>query len=335
MVFAMSNITGLNHITLAVTDLDMSIPFYRDLLGFQVVAQWSRGAYLIMQNLWLCLSLDSNRDDEASSDYSHIAFSIDAADFVPMAKNIRQQGIVEWQENSSFGDSLYILDPDGHKLEIHSSTLIARLAHMKQNPSPGQQLFDANLNLRRIPIPEWLANERVTLVPMELSHVEGLYKAGKPKQIWQWMPRPFESVDDTHAWVIDALEDPSQVPFTILDKDDNIIGSTRYLDIDPSNRSLEIGWTWLHPDHWNTPTNPACKYLLLSHAFEELNYIRVQLKTDIRNIRSQKAMEKIGATREGVLRANMLLPNGHQRDSVYYSILASEWHESVKRKLLV
>src|SRR5258708_33070454 len=110
------------------------------------------------------------------------------------------------------------------------------------------------------------------------------------------------------------------------------IGASRYLDIQPANRAVEIGGTWYGRDFQRTAVNTESKYLLLSHAFERLGCVRVQLKTDLRNERSQHAIERIGAQREGVLRHNKIMPDGHLRDSVYYSILAEEW-PAVKAKL--
>ena len=121
--------------------------------------------------------------------------------------------------------------------------------------------------------------------------------------------------------------------FVIVRKsDERAIGMTAYLDIQPRNRGLEIGGTWLTPDVWRTAINTECKYLLLRHAFETLGCIRVQLKTDARNIRSQRAIERLGAVKEGVLRKHMIVKNGYERDTVMYSITDTEW-PSVKANL--
>ena len=111
------------------------------------------------------------------------------------------------------------------------------------------------------------------------------------------------------------------------------IGSTRYLDLRPPDRALEIGWTWLGTAHQRTPVNTECKLLLLEHAFETLGAVRVQFKTDDRNRRSQAAIERIGGRREGVLRKSLILRDGFIRDSVYYSIIDDEW-PAVKQRLL-
>jgi RimJ/RimL family protein N-acetyltransferase len=110
------------------------------------------------------------------------------------------------------------------------------------------------------------------------------------------------------------------------------IGATRYMEIRPKDLALEIGGTWYAPAYQRTAVNTECKYLLLRHAFEEWGCVRVQFKTDLLNERSQRAIERLGAVREGVLRHHMITPEGRLRDSVYYSILDSEW-PAVKARL--
>ena len=106
-----------------------------------------------------------------------------------------------------------------------------------------------------------------------------------------------------------------------------MVGSTSYLNPDPANRRVEIGWTWLTPAAQRTGINTEAKYLLLEHAFEHLDCIRVEFKTDARNARSRVALERIGATEEGTLRHHMIMPDGHLRDSTYFSIVRTEWPE--------
>jgi RimJ/RimL family protein N-acetyltransferase len=138
------------------------------------------------------------------------------------------------------------------------------------------------------------------------------------------------------AWVRELLSRQAlgtDLPFAVVHLESGrAIGSTRYLDIQRQHRGLEIGGTWYGLAYQRTAVNTECKYLLLKHAFEGLGCIRVQLKTDLRNERSQRAIERIGAVREGVLRNHMLLPDGHFRHSVFYSIIASEW-PAVKARL--
>jgi RimJ/RimL family protein N-acetyltransferase len=149
------------------------------------------------------------------------------------------------------------------------------------------------------------------------------------------VPTP-KNVDAVRAWIQDALDMHARgivLPFTIFDRATNqAIGSTRYLDISEHDRHVEIGWTWLGKDFWRTPINTECKYLLLRHAFETLGCIRVSLKTDLRNERSQRAIERIGAQREGVWRRVVIMHDGYQRSSVFYSVLDDEW-ANVKTRL--
>ncbi len=124
-------ITGLNHITLAVSDLKQSLRFYTQAVGLTFEVSWEKGAYLSMGSLWLCLSVDTPCE---KSDYTHIAFSVEAQDFKKCRDALEQHGVVEWKDNKSEGESFYFLDPDGHKLEIHVGDLKSRLASLKTNP---------------------------------------------------------------------------------------------------------------------------------------------------------------------------------------------------------
>jgi catechol 2,3-dioxygenase-like lactoylglutathione lyase family enzyme len=126
-------VRGLNHLTLAVTDLAVSVAFYRDVLGMNVAAQWATGAYLEAGTLWLCLSQDAGAAKATRADYTHIAFDVAEAEFAATAARISTQARI-WKDNRSEGDSLYFLDPDGHKLEIHSGSLASRLARYREHP---------------------------------------------------------------------------------------------------------------------------------------------------------------------------------------------------------
>jgi RimJ/RimL family protein N-acetyltransferase len=147
---------------------------------------------------------------------------------------------------------------------------------------------------------------------------------------------PSASAAAVTAWIHDALAERAagtQFPFAIVELASGAaVGSTRYLNITPRDRGIEIGWTWLAPRMQRSAVNTECKYLLLRHAFETLGAIRVQLKTDARNLTSQRAIERLGAVREGVLRKHMIVLHGHQRDTVMYSITDDEW-PAVKSRL--
>ncbi|WP_226665209.1 GNAT family N-acetyltransferase [Metabacillus litoralis] len=176
----------------------------------------------------------------------------------------------------------------------------------------------------------------VKIVPMETSHLKTLFEISRDKSIWSHLPKSIDTYQDMEDFVEEALhrkEDGSQLPLVVINRETSkVIGSTRFLDISHSNKNLEIGWTWLTPSVWGTEVNLECKYLLLTHCFETLKFIRVQFKTDEHNIRSQKAIERIGGVKEGVLRNHMLRKNGTYRNSVYYSIIDTEWKQR-KRNL--
>jgi RimJ/RimL family protein N-acetyltransferase len=180
------------------------------------------------------------------------------------------------------------------------------------------------------PLPVTLQGRAVLLEALAAHHAEDLFLASRDEGIWRYMPSPpLESVEDAQAFIQEALEEQAagrEIPFAIIHRaTSKAVGSTRYLDIQRQHNSLEIGWTWLAKAQQRTRVNTECKYLLLRHAFEELGAIRVQLKTDSRNLRSQRAIERLGAVREGTLRKQRRLWDGYVRDTVYYSILNSEW----------
>lgn len=125
---------GINHITVAVTDLDRSLYFYSHFLGMKPHVRWDTGAYLSLGREWFCLSLD---EVAPARDYSHIAFDVAEENFDAVAQRLRHEGVVGWKQNKSEGASLYLLDPDGHKLEIHCGSLQSRLESLKSHPYPG------------------------------------------------------------------------------------------------------------------------------------------------------------------------------------------------------
>ncbi len=185
--------------------------------------------------------------------------------------------------------------------------------------------------------PVTLTGKFVRLEPLGASHVEGLAKIGVGQPFWNFMLYgDMNSVDDMRRWVQDIMARGGRgtdLPFAVIHLESGrVAGATRYLNIAPHDRGLEVGGTWYGPEFQRTAVNTECKYLLLGHAFETLKCIRVQIKTDSRNERSQKAIERLGAKKEGVLRNHMILPDGYIRHSVFYSILDSEWPE-VKKNL--
>ena len=182
--------------------------------------------------------------------------------------------------------------------------------------------------------PVTLTGKFVRLEPLSETHVPGLTAAGAgDESIWKHMLYGhIRTEEDMLGWVRDILARPD-LPFTVVHlASGQVAGATRYLGIAPEHRGLEIGGTWYGADFRRTVVNKECKYLLMTYAFETLGCIRVQLKTDSRNLRSQHAIERIGAKREGVLRNHMITPDGTYRDSVFYSVLDREWSD-VKLRL--
>ena len=178
--------------------------------------------------------------------------------------------------------------------------------------------------------PVTLAGQVVRLEPLRKEHAQALFRAAQDPAIWSYMPyNPSLSMNALYNWLDDALEAQAlgkELPFVIVRlATGEVVGSTRYLTIVSKDRGLEIGGTWLARAVQRSSVNTECKYLLLRHAFETLESIRVQFKTDSRNLTSQRAIERLGAIKEGILRNHMILPDGYYRHSVYYSILDTEW----------
>ena len=168
----------------------------------------------------------------------------------------------------------------------------------------------------------------VRLEPLAPSHRDGLWDASRDPRTWRWLsilqPATRDAFD---AWLDDvaaARDAGDELPLVTL-HGTRVVGSTRFLALRPEHRSVEIGWTWLHPSAWNTGVNVDAKLLMLGHAFETWNCRRVELKTDARNERSRGAMEAMGATFEGIHRKHMLVRGGENRDSAWYSVVDEDW----------
>jgi RimJ/RimL family protein N-acetyltransferase len=177
----------------------------------------------------------------------------------------------------------------------------------------------------------------VRLEPMSEAHIPALAEIGIGQSFWDFMLYGnINTVEDMQNWVKDILsraDKGTDLPFVAVHlASGRVAGATRYLNIMPKDRGLEIGGTWYGTEFQRTAVNTECKYLLMRHAFETLKCIRLQLKTDLRNERSQKAIERIGAVKEGILRNHMILPDGRYRHSVFYSVLDTEWPD-VKKQL--
>lgn len=183
--------------------------------------------------------------------------------------------------------------------------------------------------------PVTLAGDHVRLEPLTTDHVPALQSAGDDPRLFRWFGRDLSSPDAMHEWVDEALsarDAGTAMPFATVDRPSgDVVGSTRFLNVAPEHRRVEIGATWLAASHQRTVANTEAKLLQLRHAFETWGCTRVEQKTDSRNRRSRAAIERLGATEEGTLRQHM---HTHQRlrDSVYFSVLDVEW-PTVERRL--
>jgi RimJ/RimL family protein N-acetyltransferase len=178
--------------------------------------------------------------------------------------------------------------------------------------------------------PVTLAGNVVRLEPLSEAHVPGLTAVGSDDRIWRLMLYgKICNEADMRAWVLDMLSRQvagTDLPFAVVHlASGRLAGATRFMEMRPEHKGLEIGGTWYGLEFQHTAVNTECKYLLLKYAFETLGCVRVQLKADARNERSIRAIERIGAVREGILRNHYILQDGKLRDSAYFSILDREW----------
>jgi N-acetyltransferase len=182
-----------------------------------------------------------------------------------------------------------------------------------------------------------LEGEHVRLEPMRPGHLDAMAEAGIAEGVWKWTIQDITNKEQMKEYLDTALDERqrrSSLPFVTIDRNSGkIVGSTRFGNIDVRNRRAEIGWTWIHPDWQRTYINTEAKLLMLTHAFETWNCIRVELKTDALNERSRNAILRIGAKFEGIFRQHIINDSGRLRDTAYFSIIDREW-QNVKRDLL-
>jgi len=184
--------------------------------------------------------------------------------------------------------------------------------------------------------PVTLEGKRIRLEPMSADHLDALTEAGAHEELWKWTGAKATTRQTMQDYMSVALKDAEAgraVPFVTVEKaSGRVIGSTRFANIDHENRRVEIGWTWIVPEFQRTFVNSEAKYVMMRHAFEVWNCVRVELKTDVLNSKSRTAMLRLGAREEGVLRKHTITYAGRWRDTIYYSVLDTEWPE-VKRRL--
>ncbi|MBA3769639.1 MAG: GNAT family N-acetyltransferase [Blastocatellia bacterium] len=184
--------------------------------------------------------------------------------------------------------------------------------------------------------PFTLEGEFVRLEPLRFDHLPALIEIGLEESLWKWTANEVTNEADLERYVRDALAMQAAgtaLPFVTIEKSrGTIVGSTRFGNIDSTKRKAEIGWTWINPTWQRTRINTEAKLLMLTHAFETWKCIRVELKTDANNEKSRNAIARIGGVEEGTLRHHMITESGRFRDSVYFSIIDTEW-EKVKQSL--
>jgi RimJ/RimL family protein N-acetyltransferase len=192
-----------------------------------------------------------------------------------------------------------------------------------------------NMTNNWIKHPTILNGEMVDLLPLDEEHLEELFVAASDKELWRQIPTDCSNKETfmrTYSFALAEREKGNQYPFVIIQKATNkIIGSTRFFEIYPNDKKLEIGWTWIIKQFWGTEINLECKLLMLTFCFDTLKANRVQLKTKDTNFRSRKAIEKIGGIFEGILRKDRIQDDGSTRNAVYYSILDDEWDLTKQR----
>jgi len=176
-----------------------------------------------------------------------------------------------------------------------------------------------------------LNGSNVALEPLCPDHAEELWEAAQAPEIWAWLANIGEDrklFDHWLALTFEAAAEGREGPFATRNvASGQVVGSSRYLNVRPDDRVVEIGWTWLHPSAWGGGANVEAKLLMMRHAFETLDCVRVEFKTDARNERSRAALAALPARFEGILRNHMIVPTVGQRDSAYYSVIDSEWPE--------
>jgi RimJ/RimL family protein N-acetyltransferase len=184
-----------------------------------------------------------------------------------------------------------------------------------------------------------LENERVLIRPLEHTDFENLiHFALNEPELWEYSLQKGSGIEGLKTYIDTAITNrvkENSYPFIVFDKKTNsFVGSTRFYDIQLTNKTLQLGFTWYGKDYQGTGINKNCKYLLLNFAFEKMNVERVEFRADFENKKSIAAMKSIGCIEEGVLRKNFVKPNGERRDSIVLSILKEEWLDSVKENLL-
>ena len=184
-----------------------------------------------------------------------------------------------------------------------------------------------------------LETERIKLRPITREDLASYWKLTRDKSMWTYFTSDLSDYDELKKWVDEAIENISsgkRLAFTILNNIDNqVIGSTSFGNISDYDKRIEIGWTWIGRDFQGKGFNDHIKYLMLKYCFEYNDFERVELKTDVLNVPARKALSRIGFVEEGILRSHTLMIQNRRRDTIYYSVLRSEWTDIQLKKQLV
>lgn len=310
---------------LTTTSPQESAAFYGSILGLDVA----------MDQGWIVTLVDSERPHVQLSLLSHDAtgptvaaasievVDVDAAHAAAVAAGAE---IVHPLTDEPWGVRRFFLrDADGNVVNV--------LAHGRGSDSASAAATDdapvdgTDPAVAAFVAPSELTRDGIRLVPLTADHADGLAAAAADGELWRLT---FTSVPDPGteaAYVAAALQTPDRVPFAVLDAEGTVLGSTSYHDVLPGPRRLSIGYTWYAQSHQRTALNTTCKLLLLGHAFEVVGARTVAWITDGTNYRSQQAIERLGARKDGVLRGDALRRDGSVRDTVAYSLTVDEWPE--------
>jgi len=181
-------------------------------------------------------------------------------------------------------------------------------------------MIDINLTLQ---------SDKVILRPIIIEDFEKFIHLTNDKKMWTYYPLDLSIKSELEEWVniaIRHMEEKTRIAFTIVNKDNNkIIGSTSFGNISENDKRIEIGWTWICREYQGKGVNDQIKNMMMKHCFEEFHFERVEFKTDVLNIHARNALKRIGAVEEGILRSHTQMTNNRRRDTIYYSVLKSEW----------
>lgn len=315
---------GVNHITFAVADLVRAVRFYVEVIGCTKVATWKRGAYLRAGDMWLCLSLDAVAN--GVRDYTHVAFSFDAAGLARFRERLAASGGSEWQANTSEGDSVYFLDPDGHRLEAQVGSLASRTRLPPGVALRRPRAVRRRGALMRAPRTRTSATAAVRLEAPSLRRAEefldGVRASRRLHRGWVTPPRDRASF----RRFVEGSKSPSRANFLAITADDAIAGVVNVSEIVRGNlKSAYVGYYAFEP-HAGRGLLRAAVRLVVARCFGELRLHRLEANIQPANSRSIALARSLGFRYEG-LSPRYLKVCGRWRDHERWALLADEWHK--------